>query len=194
LSLNQEFDSSYRPHSPLSTQEVAVQTSTTPSLPEAGPVVAPSHPAIHRLVHLTAMHATFTIQSLHDWLLRDSQRQEAGTADSLTYLVNSVRFLMTVADRNNTFAHLCREEKDNREQLIQGLESTFAVLKSIHIDTRDAEAQCRLLRFHTTQLEASAASYDDSLAQIGELFNRLQDRVDAVMRAPGLVATPSRPN
>jgi hypothetical protein len=171
-----------------------VQTPSSSSYSKAGPVVSPSHPAIHRLVHLTAMHATFTLQSVQDWALQDRQRQEAGSADSLTYLVNSMRFLMTVTERNQSFARLCREEKAKQEHIVQGIESAFAVLKSINLDTADAEAQCHLLHFRIKQLEASAISHDGSVAEMAELFNGLQERIDAVTRVSGRVTSPSRPN
>jgi len=140
------------------------------------------------------MHATFGIQSVQTWLERDNQRQCEGTPDSMAYLVESVRFLMTVAHLNLSFAKLCRDRKNDREALFQGLESNFALLRSFGMDTTVAKDQCRSLRLFAAQLAMCADSHEASVQEMTGLFDMLQDRVAAVMRPPGLVAQLSRAN
>ncbi|MBS1992984.1 MAG: hypothetical protein JSS83_20845 [Cyanobacteria bacterium SZAS LIN-3] len=166
----------------------------TPSDYQAGPVVPAQHPAVDRTVQVTAMHAAFTIQSVQDWIVRDDERLEAGTPDTLVYLTQSIRFLMTVTEQNQAFVRICRQQKATTEEVIAGIEQTFAALQAIGFDVARTDACSKLLRLQSAQLEAGALSHEATVEFMTGLFNRLQERLEVFMRAPGVIGTAARPN
>jgi hypothetical protein len=173
-----------------------MHTSTSPAhTPEAGPVVPQRAGAVHPLVHLTAVRSDFTMRSLNEWLERDIARREAGTLDTMDYLVAAFNFLVDVTASHRAFAKVCRDEKGKKEALRTGIESTLATLREFRIaGVNDMEAHCRLLTIHGAQLEACITNFDGIETQIAELFDKLEARVNALTTPFGQVTAARRPN
>lgn len=160
----------------------------------AGPVVSPAHPAVHNIVHRTAMHGTFALQSIKDWVERDEARRQAGVVDSLDYLVKATRFLMNIALLNRGLSQICSSEKERVDEMRSGMERTFAVLRSVKLATTEMEAQCSKLNLHAVQLETAAMVHTSAEAEIAGLLAGLQLRVDTLLLPPGQILPLVRAN
>jgi len=171
-----------------------VLSSNSLVIPEAGPIVNPSPPAIDRLVHLTSMHGTFLLQCLQTWWVKDEERQEAGQADDLSYLVRATSMVMRITKNFQDLSRICTEQVGPKEYALKELSSIMMNLKGINMDLSDMENQAKLLHFQIHQLQACAASHDSIVSQLAITLEVLQSRTEAVMRAPGQVAGPSRYN
>ena len=159
---------------------------------QGGAIVSKSPQTADNTVQLTAIHANFTIQCVHDWLLVDHERQEQGVSDTLDYLNESMLFLMRVTQQNQGFADICREQKAEREDVIARTERTMAFIETLKMPldaTKLAQGNDRMRQL-AAELEAGALSHDATVEQLTGLFERLQERIAEFMRVPGQIAGP----
>ena len=152
-----------------------------PTTSQAGALVLPKDKAVHSLVHLTSTHGVFALQAIQQWLVADALRQERGVADSLDYLTACMQFLMTIAQQNQGFANVCRQEKNDQETLRKGLEATFAILQSIGMKIETLEAQCQALLSQANLLDSLAGDLDENVKMVAAVIDRLQVRLATVL-------------
>ncbi|MCC6977478.1 MAG: hypothetical protein IT343_04110 [Candidatus Melainabacteria bacterium] len=161
--------------------------------PSAGAVLGGSlitktvHDSIHVLVTLTSMHASFGMETVNQWVMKDLARQEEGTLDSLAYLTESMRLLMTVAQRQKDFGTMCEFELGNQKDNLGQIEATIPNLKNLGVfsDKQLAEMEkcANLMRFQSSQLESMAALHAANAFQVSQVIDRLEERIHAVLHA-----------
>lgn len=154
------------------------------------PISKVAHPNIHQLVTLTSMHAAFGMETVNQWLMADLARQEAGTLDTIEYLTDSMRFLMTVAKHQQDFGTMCHLESGAQKRNLGIVEATVPTLKEVGMDTKDMEAGGNLMRMQSQHLEAMSSMHADNAVGVSSVIDRLEERIHAVLtggRSPGKV-------
>jgi hypothetical protein len=149
------------------------------------PITKTAHDSIHVLVTLTSMHASFGMETVNQWVVQDLARQESGTPDSLAYLTESMRLLMTVAQRQKDFGTMCEFELGNQKDNLGQIEATIPNLKQLGFfsDKQLAEMEkcANLMRFQSAQLESMAGLHAENTFQVSQVIDRLEERIHAVL-------------
>lgn len=144
-----------------------------------------AHDSIHVLVTLTSMHASFAMETVNQWVMSDMARQEAGTPDTLDYLTESMRLLMTVAQRQKDFGVFCEMEGGCQKDNLGRMEETIASLKELGIlkpeQASDMEKCANLMRFHGAQLESLSQLHAENTFSVSQVMDRLEGRIHAVL-------------
>lgn len=138
---------------------------------------------IHPLVRLTSMHGTFLLETVGQWVMTDRERLDSGVPDSLDYLSKSMSFLMDAVRRQQDMGELCRLEGGGQKAALIRAEATFPVLKGIGMDTAGLEAGIKCMYAQSKILESLADIHVGNAAQVVQIMQQLEERVNAVMHA-----------
>ncbi len=139
---------------------------------------APAHQ--HSLVALTLIYGKFAMDTVQDWITRDANRTE-DRAETIGYLSDSTKFLMSMSSYISSLASVCRQQKQEHELIGNVLQSIITSLQSVAVNTSEMQKQITTQTHYIEQLEAMAKHHDNIAEQTGKLIDRLELRIHTLL-------------